>query len=154
MGVCYIMNDKQFVQLFEVVGHFFMVVFILFMTFVTFVLFQPEKMCFETSVCPVGKIVEHDFVCGKKILITEEYCRFFGGKLENGKCDATYSLHHRKRCETLGGVFVRTGWLSGECNFKKKCLLWQKYAADDVFSDYRGKLTAKGSWEDKEDVNG
>lgn len=139
MGVCYIMNDKQFVQLFEVVGHFFMVVFILFMTFVTFVLFQPEKMCFETSVCPVGKIVEHDFVCGKKIRITEEYCRFFGGKLENGKCDATYAMENKEHCEAAGGNFVNSPWFRGKCDFSEKCQLWQKVEADDVFADFHGR---------------
>ena len=41
--------------------------------------------CDDTPWCPVGKVVKYDFVCGKKIRITEEYCRFFGGKLENGK---------------------------------------------------------------------
>ena len=137
VAICFV---AVFLFLLVVIGYF------------TIVIYSDD--CDDTPWCPVGKVVKYDFVCGKKIRITEEYCRFFGGKLENGKCDATYSLHHRKRCETLGGVFVRTGWLSGECNFKKKCLLWQKYAADDVFSDYRGKLTAKGSWEDKEDVNG
>ena len=133
--------------------HAYVIIFA-FVLFLFYILFpDADSLCSDSSFCPIGGYVYRDFVCGKSVWVTEEYCRYFGGKLENRKCDATYSLWHRKRCEAFGGVFVRTGWLSGKCNFMKKCQLWQEDVVDDVLSDYRGKLTAKGSWEDKEDVN-
>lgn len=103
----------------------------------TIVIYKDD--CDDTSWCPVGKIVEYDFVCGKKIRITEEYCRFFGGKLDNGKCDATYAMDNKERCEAAGGKFVNRAWFGGSCDFSEKCHLWQKVEGNTVFSDFHGR---------------
>ena len=92
--------------------HAYVIIFA-FVLFLFYILFpDADSLCSDSSFCPIGGYVYRDFVCGKSVLVTEEYCRYFGGKLEDGLCDATYSLHHRKRCEAAGGKFVKTRWFT------------------------------------------
>lgn len=96
-----------------------------------------DELCdAESSECPVGRYVYRDFVCGESILVTEEYCRYFGGKLENNRCDAAYALFHRKRCEAAGGVFVYTGKLEGRCDFREPCRQWAASGKADIGKPY------------------
>ncbi len=122
VAICFV---AVFLFLLVVIGYF------------TIVIYSDD--CDDTPWCPVGKVVKYDFVCGKKIRITEEYCRFFGGKLENGKCDATYAMENKEHCEAAGGNFVNSPWFRGKCDFSEKCQLWQKVEADDVFADFHGR---------------
>ena len=96
-----------------------------------------DELCdAESSESPVGRYVYRDIVCGESIWVTEEYCRYFGGKLKNNRCDAAYALFHRKRCEAVGGVFVYTGWLEGRCDFREKCRQWKVSGKADIGKPY------------------
>ena len=62
-----------------------------------------------------------------------------GGKLDNGKCDATYAMDNKERCEAAGGKFVNHALFGGSCDFSEKCHLWQKVEGNTVFSDCHGR---------------
>ena len=126
--------------------HAYVIIFA-FVLFLFYILFpDADSLCSDSSFCPIGGYVYRDFVCGKSVWVTEEYCRYFGGKLEDGLCDATYSLYHRKRCEAAGGKFVKTRWFTGICDFRKKCNAWTKIdTTDDVSKSFRGTWREHGS---------